>query len=164
MKSRNVLGLIAWVVVANLAGLAGALATSRAGDFYRTLDRAPWAPPSWLFGPVWTALYIAMGVAARLVWKTRPEDDTAGRRTTALVLFGIQLVANALWSWIFFAWRQGALAFAEIIVLAALIVATMIAFHRVRAAAAWLLAPYLGWVLFATALTYSIWQRNPTKL
>jgi benzodiazapine receptor len=163
MSRGNTLGLIGWVALSNAAGLIGALATSRAGDFYRTLERPEWGPPSWLFGPVWTLLYVLMGVAAWLVWKA-PDAQEARHRRQALALFVAQLVVNALWSWIFFAWREGALAFVEIIVLALMIVATIAAFHRISRRAAWLLIPYLAWVLFATVLTYSIWRRNPGVL
>jgi benzodiazapine receptor len=79
-------------------------------------------------------------------------------------LFILQLGANALWSWLFFAWHRGGLAFADIVLLLGLIVATMIAFARIRRAAAWLLAPYLAWVCFAAALNWSVWQRNPALL
>lgn len=127
-----------------------------ARDFYAALAKPPWAPPGWVFGPVWTTLYILMGIAAWLVWRERGWTGARG----ALSLFLVQLAANALWTWLFFAWRRGGLALAEIILLAALIVATMLAFARVRRTAAVLLVPYLLWVLFATALTAAVWQRN----
>lgn len=164
MSRKLIVALIGWIALSNLAGLIGALATTRAGDFYRTLERPPWAPPSWLFGPVWTALFVMMGVAAWMVWKSPGDGETAAWRRRALWLFLVQLVANTAWSWIFFAWRLGALAFVEIIVLAGLIIMTIIAFGRVSRAAAWLLVPYLAWVLFAAMLTFAIWQRNPGTL
>ena len=101
-----------------------------------------------------------MGVAAWLVWRRR---GFAGARP-ALVLFVTQLVANALWSWLFFAWQRGALAFAEVVVLWCLVVGTVVAFHRVRALAAVLLYPYLAWTTYATALTYAVWRLNPGVL
>jgi tryptophan-rich sensory protein len=101
-----------------------------------------------------------MGIAAWLVWR---ERGWAGARG-ALLLFVAQLALNALWTWLFFAWRQGGLALAEIVVLLVLIAATMAAFARVRALAAALLAPYLLWVAFATALTAAVWRRNPGLL
>jgi tryptophan-rich sensory protein len=101
-----------------------------------------------------------MGIAAWLVWR---ERGFSGARA-ALVLFLAQLLANALWTWLFFAWRQGALAFVEILVLWALILATSISFWRVRKVAAVLLIPYLGWVSFAAFLTYAVWKRNPQLL
>jgi len=101
-----------------------------------------------------------MGVAAWLVWRERGWSRARG----ALGLFVLQLGCNTLWSWLFFGWHRGALAFADILVLLALIVATIIAFGRIRRLAAWLLAPYLAWVTFATLLNYSVWQLNPPLL
>ena len=157
---RELLGLAGWMAVAFAAAAVGAVASVDAGPFYAELSRPDWAPPGWLFGPVWSVLYALMGVAVWLVWRA------AGRagRTPALILFGVQLAANALWSWLFFAWRQGAWAFVEVMLLWGLIVATVLAFRRVRALAAALLLPYLGWVTFAALLTLAIWQRNPEVL
>src|SRR5690349_15765918 len=149
-------GLIGWLVACLAAGGIGALATRNAREFYAGLAKPAWAPPGWLFGPVWTMLYILMGVAAWLVWR---KGGWSGA-SAALTLFVAQLAANALWSWIFFAWRRGGIAFAEVIVLLVLIVATMTAFARVHRVAAFLLVPYLGWVLFASALTLSVWRAN----
>ena len=154
------LALVAWIVASLAAGAVGGVASAGAAGFYAELARPAWAPPGWLFGPVWTALYVLMGIAAWLVWR---ERGWAGARG-ALLLFAAQLACNALWTWLFFAWRRGGLALAEIVVLAALIVATMVAFARVRTLAAVLLAPYLAWVLFAAALTASVWRRNPGLL
>lgn len=111
-------------------------------------------------GPVWTALYALMGVSAWLVWR---ERGLAGART-ALALFIAQLAANALWSWLFFAWRLGGPAFAEVLLLWCLIAATAIAFRRIRLLAAVLLLPYLAWVTFAAALTLAVWRLNPALL
>lgn len=158
--TRSWLGLIGWLLVSLAAGAAGALATTQAREFYSGLVKPAWAPPGWLFGPVWTTLYIMMGVAAWLVWRRAGWSGA----TVALSLFLAQLVCNALWSWIFFAWRSGALAFAEILLLAALIIATMLAFARVRTAVALLLLPYLAWVVFATALTWTLWRANVEQL
>jgi tryptophan-rich sensory protein len=105
-------------------------------------------------------LYLLIGIAAWLVWR---ERGFAGART-ALALFVVQLGANALWTWLFFAWRQGSLAFAEIVLLWILIAATVISFWRIRMLAGALLLPYLIWVSFAAALTWSVWQRNPEIL
>ena len=151
------IGLAGWIAISLAAGAIGGLASVRASSFYAQLNRPEWSPPSWLFGPVWTVLYVLMGIAAWLVWR---ERGWAGARG-ALTLFLVQLAANALWTWLFFAWREGGLALAEIILLAVLIVATMIAFARVRTVAAILLAPYLIWVLYAMALTFAIWRANP---
>ena len=154
------IALIVWLVVSLAAGGVGALATRNAREFYASLAKPAWAPPGWLFGPVWTVLYVLMGVAAWLVWRRAGWRGASG----ALSLFLVQLACNAAWSWIFFAWRSGALAFADIVLLLVLIVATMLAFARVHGLAALLLLPYLAWVLFATALTFAIWRGNPDKV
>lgn len=157
---RDVTGLIGWLVVVLLAAAIGAIASANAPEFYGQLARPAWSPPAWLFGPVWTVLYLLMGVAAWLVWR---EKGFRGARV-ALGLFLVQLALNALWSWLFFAWRQGALAFAEIVLLWVLIVATTVAFWRVRPLAGMLLVPYLVWVTFAAVLCLAIWRLNPQLL
>ena len=154
------LGFGGWALLTLAAAALGAIASANAGEFYAELARPPWAPPAWLFGPVWTALYALMAVAAWLVWRAL---GFAGART-ALVLFVVQLAANALWSWLFFAWQRGGLAFAEVLVLCGLVLATIVAFHRVSTVAAWLLYPYLAWCAFASALTFAIWRLNPALL
>ena len=109
---------------------------------------------------MWSTLYLLMAVAAWLVWRER------GRRMrgVALGLYVAQLVVNALWSWLFFAWHRGALAFVDVVVLLVLIVLTASAFLRVSRLAALLLVPYLAWVTFATALTWAVWRANPALL
>jgi tryptophan-rich sensory protein len=157
---RQAVGLIGWFFITFLAAALGARASISAADFYASLTLPAWAPPASVFGPVWTVLYALMALAAWLVWRQ------GGWRVakTALVLYLLQLALNVLWSWLFFGWKQGALAFADILLLLVLIVATVVAFHRVRPAAAWLLLPYLAWVAFASALNYAVWQANPTVL
>ncbi|HEU0016046.1 MAG TPA: TspO/MBR family protein [Longimicrobium sp.] len=158
--AKQVAGLVGWVLLSFSAAAVGGIASSNAGGFYEQLSRPEWAPPPWLFGPVWSMLYLLQGIAAWLVWGDR---GFRGARA-ALSLFVVQLAANALWTWLFFAWRQGALAFGEIVVLWALILATIVAFWRVRRLAGSLMLPYLLWVSFAAALTWSIWRLNPQLL
>lgn len=153
-------GLAGWIALSVAAGAVGAFASADAGAFYQQLERPQWAPPGWLFAPVWSGLYLLMGVAAWLVWREKENSHTG----TALSLYVVQLTANALWTWLFFAWGQGALAFAEILGLVVLIAATGIAFWRVRRLAGLLLLPYLSWVAYATALTHAIWRANPELL
>jgi tryptophan-rich sensory protein len=153
-------GLAGWLLAVFAAAAVGGLASASAGEFYRDLVRPSWAPPGWLFGPVWSVLYALMGVAAWLVWRAR---GFAGARS-ALSVFILQLACNALWTWLFFAWRQGGLAFAEILLLWVLILVTIGLFRRVSAVAAALLLPYLAWVSFATVLTLSTWRLNPGLL
>ena len=156
-KNKQLIGLVAWLAVSFIAAAVGSAASIRAASFYTELVQPGWAPPPAIFGPVWTVLYALMGVAAWLVWRVG-GFRAAG---TALSLFMAQLVVNALWSWLFFGWQRGALAFADIVLLWLLVVATLIAFWRVRPLAGVLLIPYLLWVSFATALNYSVWQLNP---
>lgn len=157
---QQAVALVACLAVAFATGAIGSIASITASSFYATLDRPSWAPPAGVFGPVWTVLYVTIGVAMWLVWREGP--GTA--RRTAAGWWLAQLAANALWSWLFFGWHLGAWAFAEVLLLWALIVATLVAFARVRPLAAWLLLPYLSWVTFASALTWSVWQRNPGAL
>ena len=157
---KQILGLVGWLFVAYAAAAIGAAASIQAGPFYLELARPEWAPPPSLFGPVWTVLYGLMGIAAWLVW--RVGGFRAAR--PALTLFLAQLVLNTLWSWLFFGWHRGALAFVDILLLWALIVATLVAFWRIRPMAGAMLIPYLAWVGFASALNYAVWQRNPLLL
>ncbi len=155
-KPKQILGLFAWLVISFVASGIGAAASIRAASFYGQLVQPAWAPPSSVFGPVWTILYALMGIAAWLAW--RAGGFRAHR--SALALFLVQLAINALWSWLFFAWHRGALAFVDIGLLWLLVVATVVAFWRVRPLAGALLIPYLLWVSFAAALNFSVWQLN----
>ncbi len=158
--SKQILGLAGWLLASLAAAALGAIASASAANFYRELARPAWAPPGWLFGPVWTVLYLMMGIAAWLVWRESGWDHAR----LALSIFLVQLVANALWSWLFFAWRQGAWASVEIVLLWLLIAATIAVFWRVRPLAGALLLPYLAWVTFAAFLCFAIWRRNPELL
>jgi translocator protein len=155
---RQALGLIGWLTLAFAAGGIGAIASIDAAAFYATLNTPPWAPPASAFGPVWSALYALMGIAAWLVW--RKGEGT--RR--ALGFFVAQLVVNALWSWLFFAWHLGALAFIDVLLLLLLIAATILYFGRHSRLAAALLFPYILWVGFAAVLTWAVWRANPSVL
>ncbi|NYE59996.1 tryptophan-rich sensory protein [Duganella sp. 1224] len=150
--------LAGWLVLTFLFAAIGAYASAQAADFYLQLDRPAWAPPAWLFGPAWTVLYLLMGIAA---WRVQRAP---GSTRAELTLYTVQLAANALWTWLFFAWHLGAWAFAEILLLWVLIAATIAAFWRRDRWAGVLLVPYIAWVSFATCLCYSIWQRNPGVL
>ena len=154
----DLLGLLGWLLAAFVTAAVGAVASVDAPSFYAQLSKPSWAPPAWVFGPVWTVLYGLMGIAAWLVWRS------PGPKRAALTLFGAQLVANALWSWLFFAWHRGALAAVEILVLLALIVAMIVAFWRISRVAALLMVPYLLWVAFASLLTWAVWRSNPALL
>jgi benzodiazapine receptor len=159
-KQKQVLGLTGWLVMSFAASAVGAVASIQAKSFYSQLVQPSWAPPPGIFGPVWTVLYTLMGIAAWLVWRS----GGFGANRQALTLFLLQLAFNALWSWLFFAWNLGVLALADIGVLWILIVATVVAFWRVRPLAGALFVPYLLWVSFAFVLNYSLWQLNPQVL
>ena len=159
-KSGQILGLVGWLVITFIAAAIGGAASIDAGSFYTQLVRPEWAPPASWFGPVWTALYALMAIAAWLVWLADGFRESRG----ALALFLVQLAPNALWSWLFFVWHRGALAFADILLLWVLVIVTLVAFWRVHALAGALLIPYLLWVSFASALNYAVWQLNPRNL
>jgi translocator protein len=124
------------------------------GAWYDGLVKPSWNPPSWLFGPVWTVLYLAMAVAAWMVWKRH------GWRGPALPMWCVQLALNAAWSWLFFGLHRPAWAFAEIVVLWLAIAVTLNLFWRIRTTAGWLLVPYLAWVTFAALLNWTLWRLN----
>ena len=160
-RPRQAFGFAAWLALCFVTSAIGALASVNARSFYAELARPVWAPPGWLFGPVWTLLFLTMAVAAWLVWRV-PQSGRS--RAVALGLFVVQLAANALWSWLFFAWRLGGVAFAEVLLLWLLIALTLAAFWRVRPVAGMLLIPYLLWVTFAAALNFALWRLNPGLL
>lgn len=159
-KKSQWFGLLGWLALCYAVAGLGALASIQAASFYAELQRPSWAPPGWLFGPVWTALYGMMAVAVWLVWR---RGGWAEARL-ALGLFLVQLALNGLWSWLFFAWHMGAWAFADIVLLWLTLAATIGVFAKRNSVAAWLLVPYLAWVSFAAALNYSVWQLNPQVL
>ena len=155
---RDVTLLLVSLLIAYIAEAIGALASIDAAAFYSRLVQPHWAPPAWVFGPVWTALYTLMGVALWRVWRSRT------RRGAPIVLFLVQLGINSAWSWLFFRWHRGELSFAWILLLLATLIATVAAFWRVSRMAALLLLPYLGWVSFAAALSWAVWRANPGAL
>ena len=154
--SAQALGLVFWLVLAYITAAIGAIASINAPEFYGQLMQPIWAPPAWLFGPVWTTLFTMMGIAAWLVWRSAPWDATRG----TLVLFVVHLAVNALWSWLFFAWNLGLWAFFELLLLWVLIAALIAGFWRFSRVAALLLVPYLCWVTFAGALNFWLWRNN----
>jgi benzodiazapine receptor len=158
-RRTQLLGLLGWLAVAFAAGGLGAVASVDASAFYAQLAKPAWAPPGSVFGPVWSVLFTFMGIAAWLAWR-----EGGPRSRAALGLFVVHLAVNSLWSWLFFGWRLGALAFVDVLVLLALVAATAAAFWRVRRLAGVLLLPYLAWVAFASALTWAVWQANPRLL
>ncbi len=139
-----------------VGAISGFFTTTGVGSWYQTINKPTWNPPGWIFGPVWTTLYILMGIAFYLVWRS-PESKA---KRTAMVLFSIQLILNFFWSFIFFDQQQIGMALAEIMALWVFILLSIFAFAKVNKTAAWLLVPYISWVSFATMLTYAIWRLN----
>jgi len=153
----GVLLAVSVALVLTVASLGGAASASGLREWYDDLDKAPWNPPGWVFGPAWTALYILMAVAAWLVARTGLDQRSV---QVALALYLAQLALNLGWSLLFFGVRSPGWALVDIVVLDVLVAATIVAFWRVDTTAAWLLVPYLAWILFATSLNAWIVLRN----
>lgn len=164
MKNTKFVGILLLCALTFLAAYVGSIASIRASDFYSELERPSWAPPGWIFGPVWTTLYCLMAISASLVWATDSKDKYPKDKYLGTGIYAAQLLLNSLWSWLFFAWKNGAFAFGEVILLAGMVLANVIVFWRVHRVAAVLLIPYLLCVMFASCLTYKVWQLNPTLL
>lgn len=143
-----------------LAAVVGAFGSSSSAQFYQQLTLPGFAPPSWVFSPVWTALYLSMATAALLVWRSK----MAYRTRPVLSLYLIHLVVNALWSWLFFAWQTGIGATLGVLLLLAMVLGLTLKFRHYSQVAMWLMLPYVAWVSFATLLTISIWRMNPQLL
>jgi tryptophan-rich sensory protein len=145
------------IIVCELIGISGAVFTTPAiPTWYAGLTKPWFSPPNWLFGPVWTLLYLMMGAAAGLIWSEKTETG----KNRAKWLFGVQLGLNFLWSMIFFGLRQPAVAFGEIILLWGTILATIREFLKINRTAAYLLIPYLAWVSFAAMLNLAVARLN----
>jgi len=148
--------LVFLVACFGAAGIGSALTTSALGDWYPTITKPSFNPPNWIFGPVWTVLYLMMAVAGWLAWRAGPPPSA----TAVWVPYFTQLALNTAWSGIFFYLHAPGWAFAEIILLWLAIAATIVMFYRRSPLAAWLLVPYLAWVSFAALLNFSIWRLN----
>ena len=146
------------ILIPLLVGAVSGVFTTSAVKGWYALANKPWFnPPNWIFAPVWTTLYVLMGIALFLVW--RSEADKAIKQT-AIILFAVQLALNFCWSFIFFKMQQPGWAFAEIILMWLMILLTILWFGKISSVAAWLLVPYICWVSFASVLNYSIWKLN----
>lgn len=160
----NYMYAIISIVIAQAAGIIGSIFTvSSVNGWYTTLVKPVLNPPSWLFGPVWTILYTLMGIASYLVWSSyakATDGQVKEQIKLALIIYGVQLGLNALWSILFFGLKQPGFAFAEIIVLLIFIIMTTILFWRISPLAGALMIPYIAWVSFASYLNFTIWQLN----
>ena len=152
---RSFLVLVLFLVVCFAVAAFGAQFTP--GAWYAGLVKPAWNPPSWVFAPVWTALYAMMAVAGWLVWRSNEPARPLGQ---ALGVFALQLVLNGAWSWLFFGLHRPGVAFAEIVALWMAILLTVVLFWRLRPLAGALLLPYLAWVAFAAALNFALWRLN----
>jgi tryptophan-rich sensory protein len=153
----TVLALLGWLALSFAAGFVGSRFTP--SQWYQQLVKPAWTPPGDVFGPVWSVLYIIMGIAAWMVWR----NGEFGRIVTPLTLFIVQLVLNALWSYFFFGLHRPALAYFDIVVLWVTIVLTVVTFWRVSPVAGGLLIPYLAWVTFASFLNLAVWRLNARR-
>ncbi|MCD7059922.1 TspO/MBR family protein [Pelagibacterium xiamenense] len=147
--------LLAFLGACFLAAATGAF--FRPGTWYETLVKPDWRPPNWLFGPVWTVLYIAMAVSGWLVWREAGFSGATG----ALFVYAVQLLLNGSWSVLFFGLHRPDLALAEIVLLWLAIMLTIVLFWPISMVAALLMVPYALWVGFASVLNFAIWRLNP---
>jgi benzodiazapine receptor len=158
LQVGDIVSLVVAVVIPLVVGGLGGIATASAiPTWYQGLDKPAWNPPNWVFGPVWTLLYVLMGVAAWLVWRQGWDNPQV---RGALAIFGVQLLLNLFWSLIFFGLRSPGWAVLEIAVLWGFILATTVQFYRLESVAGLLLVPYQLWVTFAAVLNATIWQLN----
>lgn len=154
---RSILGLAAWIALCAAAAMLGSVFTSMSLEsWYPGLRKPSFNPPNWVFGPVWTVLYLLMAVAAWRVWR----KSAFSRGRLALTLFLLQLSLNVTWSLLFFGLRRPDAAFVEIIVLWLAILAATAAFARHDRPAAAMMTPYLLWVAFAAVLNLALWRLN----
>jgi tryptophan-rich sensory protein len=149
--------VIAIAIPLAVGAISGFFTVTGVQSWYQTINKPSWNPPNWIFGPVWTTLYVMMGIALYLIWKSDSSDVL---KKTAIAFFVVQLILNFFWSFIFFNQQQPGWALVEIIVMWVFILFTIFAFAQVSKPAAWLLVPYISWVSFATILNYTIWKLN----
>ena len=181
MKFNNLIKLFASIIICELAGVVGAVFTTPAiNSWYITLNKPSFNPPNWIFGPVWTILFVLMGISLYLVWSKKLEVKNelnfkgkkpwnklsqkflsgSWQKANIILIFATQLILNIVWSFIFFGAHSPSVAFFEILMLWTAILFTIINFYRVSKTAAYLLIPYILWVSFASFLNYFIWVLN----
>ena len=158
-RSRDLLALFAFIILClAVSGIGGVITSTSVDTWYQALEKPPFNPPDWVFAPVWTALYILMGIAASRVWQLRSLKATRA----AFAVFGFQLCLNLTWSFLFFGLQRIDLALLEIIILLCAIAINTIMFWRIERLAGLLLVPYSAWVTYATILNASLWLLNKT--
>ncbi len=149
--------IISIVIPLGVGAVSGFFTSSSVNTWFKILNKPSFNPPSWLFAPVWTTLYILMGISFYIIWKSHAKLE---KRYTGYTYYWLQLALNFLWSFLFFYYKRPDLALVDIIILFIMIASTIISFRKVSKTAAWLLAPYLCWGAFATALNFEIWRLN----
>jgi len=160
MKIKNILLFVFSIIICLAAGFIGSFfTTSSIPTWYSGLNKPVFNPPNWLFGPVWTILYILMGISLYLILINKTKEKTRIRKI-ALLFFFIQLVLNALWSILFFGLKNPLLAFIEIIILWVFILLSIIFFYKINKISSYLLIPYILWVSFAAVLNFFIYILN----
>lgn len=162
-STTQIFSLVASLFLAQLGGILGSIFTIPSiPTWYQTLNKPFFQPPSWVFAPVWTTLFVLMGLASWLIWREHHAAKTNQKQSIkkALFVYAGQLLLNVAWSMIFFGWHQPWLAFVEILILWLTILWTILLFYRLNRWAAWLMLPYLAWVSFASILTYAVAQLN----
>lgn len=158
MTEKNIINFVLSIAICETAGLIGSVFTfSSIPTWYATLVKPPLNPPSWVFGPVWTILYALMGIAAFLIWQKLEKNKKAKE---SLMIFGLQLTLNTLWSIVFFGLQMPGLAFIIIVMMWLAIAGTIFSFAKISRTAAYLLVPYLIWVSFASYLNFGLWFLN----
>lgn len=153
-RSKDLLGLAFWVALTfSVAALASQF---EPGEWYTNIAKPTWTPPGWVFGPVWSILYLSMGVSAWLIWRQRHKTKVY----RPLAFYIAQLAINGIWSWLFFGRQWIGLALIDLVALVILVAITVVMFLRVHRTAGLLLLPYLLWISFASALNFQIWRMN----
>ncbi len=154
----NNLKLVICILICQSVGIiSGLLTTTQNNVWYTTIIKPSWNPPGYLFGPVWTVLYLMMGISLWIIWKSNAPE---GQKMEACLIFAIQLFLNFWWTILFFKFHSPIAAFVEIILMIALIFFTIFRFSEISKTAAWLMVPYISWVCFAAILNYNLWKLN----
>ena len=155
--NNNLKFIISILLPMIIGGISGSFTSASINTWYVTLNKPWFNPPNWIFAPVWTLLYLMMGIAFYIIWKSEAVNAV---KQTAVILFSAQLLVNFLWSLIFFYLKHPGLAMLDIILMWILIVATIFSFGKISSTAAWLMLPYICWVSFAMILNFYLWKLN----
>lgn len=157
MTRRDWFGLAGFLLLSfAVSGIGGAITATSVGNWYQTLERSALSPPDWVFGPVWTTLFIFMAVAGWRIWR----QEASQARRLALSVYGLQLALNLLWSFLFFGLQQIGWSLVEIVILLLVIIVNTVLFWRMDRLAGMLFLPYAAWVAYATILTATLWVLN----